>query len=716
MKKIAVYVYVMALLLCAGCQSKEDQSLNNAPFLELSTDHLSFINDYTGEQSVTVNANIPWSVIADKSWCKLSSVYGEPGRTRLRVAPDKYNGLESRTANLTFTMDGVSPKVLKITQLGEAEEIVLFAPSVTVSGDMVFLQVALTTNVGKLNVTVPEAVRWISLESSSQGAGASEVEKLLAFTLTKNNTGATREARITFSGGNAQPVVLTVSQTPMMQKVLNIVEANVDPEVAMRANGMKITFRVENTIDYSIRYEGDFLQEASASNDEYVVDLLANPGSEERTGRIIVSQDEEDGLVDTLIVRQLPAGAEFEGSRYLDSMALMSLYKAMDMKNWEPVKGVNWAFTPEQSMENWRAIKLNAQGRVVAWSMKGMQKSDSTFRFSIPAAIGDLPKVSKIVIHSWNLANIPVELGNLSLLDTLQLVGNLTGTLPVRLADAKALRYLSISGNVQRDPDASTTVERRCNLAGTIPSAFYDLNELRVLRINYSKIEGTLSDDISKLSNLEALYVENNQLTGQLPLGLAQLSKLEGFVARNNHLSGAIPYVYGNLSELSVLVLDNNQLSGSIPGLLCNLQKLEVLYLYANELSGSIPEEIGNMTALVEFVAHENSLSGSIPESITLLHNLQSLVIYANALSGRIPADIGNMTSLSVFVAHYNGLTGAIPASIDQLSKLRTFIVAVNKLSGTVPAGLVSKCMADPQNFLICPQDGTYFDNYSCNN
>jgi hypothetical protein len=86
----------------------------------------------------------------------------------------------------------------------------------------------------------------------------------------------------------------------------------------------------------------------------------------------------------------------------------------------------------------------------------------------------------------------------------------------------------------------------------------------------------------------------------------------------------------------------------------------------------------------------------------------------SNALSGNIPNDIVKLTELTELILNDNQLTGPIPADIENLAKLTKLMLFNNQLSGVVPQFIIDKVTADPANFVICPQNGTVFDNYTC--
>lgn len=716
MKTIRIYTFLIMGLVLSGCQLDNDKLAPMAS-VELSVEQLSFMSGYTGEQMITITSTGEWTAVSDKDWCTLSMSYGDKGISRIKVSVTPNGTTKAREATITVSTKDTEPKRVKVVQLGETEEIVLVQDRISVSSDELFTDLTLVTNVEKLTVAIPEEQRkWVKIlpkTAVSSASPASNIEKRFMVVVSKNNTMAERTAIVTFSGGKAEPRIFTIVQKGLKLIMLEITNANVDENIGMRAEGMQIKFDVRTNVGYELKLEGQGLMEISKNENSYVVSLEANTG-DARTGKIIVIQLNSDPLLsDTLTVRQLGSGEEFVGSRLMDSLALVSIYNATDMKNWSVVEGKSWAFNLEKPMNQWMPVRLNTEGRVISWELQGTQKSDTNFRFMIPEEIQDLTQLNKININSWNLAQIAPEFGALKKLDTLVLIGNMTGTIPAELGNLSSIVYLSISGNVQLN--SQKKVARIAKLTGEIPAGIWNLTTLKVLRINYSKVSGSIPSEIGNLRNLEGLYMEMNNLSGHLPSEIGQLTDLEQIILSNNGFSNSIPAEFGNLAKLRYLILDRNNFSGTIPATIGNMSNLQLMHLYGNKLSGSIPVEFGNLSKIEEIILHINQLDGKIPSSLGRLSELRNLYLYSNSLTGNIPPELGNLRKLKQLVIYYNGLTGEIPASLDNITTLEAFVAPMNKLSGTVPAGILAKCKSDPANFIICPQDGTTFSNYNCN-
>jgi len=151
-----------------------------------------------------------------------------------------------------------------------------------------------------------------------------------------------------------------------------------------------------------------------------------------------------------------------------------------------------------------------------------------------------------------DLVRLPHEIGQLTALKRLYLVGHRLSSLPPDIGQLTALTELVLVGNQLR----------------------------------------SLPPEIGRLTALTELYVSFNQLSS-LPPEIGQLTALTKLHLFDNRLSSLPPEI-GQLTALTDLFLFDNQLS-SLPPELQRLAHLERLYLHGNPLLGLPPEVLGPM-------------------------------------------------------------------------------------------------------------------------
>ena len=243
---------------------------------------------------------------------------------------------------------------------------------------------------------------------------------------------------------------------------------------------------------------------------------------------------------------------------------------------------------------------------------------------------------------------------------SLDLSGNfLNGKIPREIGGLVHLEDLNLAGNYF--------------LEAPIPPEFFDLTNLRVLRIRRTSLSGPLPPAIGKLTRLEHLQWENSGMTGPIPPELAELTSLKYLYLGDNVIVGAIPPQLGNLRALQILALDWNQLTGPLPPELSLISGLEELNLGNNRLSGDIPAEFGGLSDLTHLGLGGNGLTGSIPAELGELALLRELDLSVNSLEGPLPATFANFTRLeSLWVGQNPELSGTVPNSLSDLRNLRS--------------------------------------------
>lgn len=284
---------------------------------------------------------------------------------------------------------------------------------------------------------------------------------------------------------------------------------------------------------------------------------------------------------------------------------------------------------------------------------------------------------------------ISSEIGNLSALQRIDLLGQFDGELPATIAHLTALRELFIypgAGTFQATlpPDIGNLTELENitipqRMSGIIPASFGNLTKLRIVNFGRGELSGKIPEEIGNLKQLEVLNLFDHHLTGSLPDSFGQLTNLKELYLSENQLSGSIPASIGNLTQLTTLSLNNNQLTGNIPASVGNLTKLNILKLNNNLLSGSVPTEIGNCTQIVSLGLSDNQLEGNIPAGIGNLTGLLSLDLGRNRFTS-LPQEAGNLKKLKELYLQSNRLA-TLPDSLAELHDLRTLDASNNQIT-----------------------------------
>jgi len=310
--------------------------------------------------------------------------------------------------------------------------------------------------------------------------------------------------------------------------------------------------------------------------------------------------------------------------RTTDSLALIALYNAADGPNWKNT----WNL--EAPIDTWFGIETNEYGCVTAITFR----PDHLLKGTIPVELGQLALMEKLSLEGQFTGSIPKEIGNLSNLKILSLSGDLTGNIPTELGNLINLEWLFLV---------------RTQLTGSIPSELGNLVNLQRLLIGYNQLTGNIPTTIGNLTNLQVLYLSNNQLEGTIPKELGQLNATLDINLSNNQLSGSIPKELGNLTRVSRLYLNNNQLNNKIPAELGQLVNLQRLYLNDNLLSGAIPAELGQLNRIEKLYLNNNKLSGSLSSELGSLDNLKEFFINNNLLRGCFPSSFSSLCAIDAY-------------------------------------------------------------------
>ena len=122
-------------------------------------------------------------------------------------------------------------------------------------------------------------------------------------------------------------------------------------------------------------------------------------------------------------------------------------------------------------------------------------------------------------------------------------------------------------------------------LSGSIPVELGNLSSLQSLYLHSNKLSGSIPVALGNLSSLRTLYLHSNKLSGEIPVSLGNLNSLRNLYLQSNDLSGSIPVSLGNLNKIWSLNLANNNLSGEIPTQLGNFSNFNSLDVSNNAIT-----------------------------------------------------------------------------------------------------------------------------------
>lgn len=265
--------------------------------------------------------------------------------------------------------------------------------------------------------------------------------------------------------------------------------------------------------------------------------------------------------------------------------------------------------------------------------------------------------LTKLLLSSNQLTQLPDDIQLLPALTTLDLHDNQISSLPNTLGELKELQQLRVNNNQLT----------------SLPVEVCALKNLRSLTLQQNQLEN-LPDALEQLGNLTELDVSNNQLTG-LPPGLGRLASLQKLQLCHNKLS-SLPDSLSQLTNVKLLDCSNNQLS-DVPASLSGMLALEQLYLRHNKLRllPQLPapslkelyvgnnqierleaEQLSCLTVISLLELRDNKIK-ALPEQITVLSTLTRLDLTNNDIS-TLPPSLSLLPNLKMLLLEGNPMRG----------------------------------------------------------
>ncbi|XP_014492982.2 LRR receptor-like serine/threonine-protein kinase GSO1 isoform X1 [Vigna radiata var. radiata] len=286
-------------------------------------------------------------------------------------------------------------------------------------------------------------------------------------------------------------------------------------------------------------------------------------------------------------------------------------------------------------------------------NMRRIDVSDNSITGQIPSnnISSILPNLQFLNLSRNHIqGSIPIEFGQMSLMDTLDLSDNhLSGEIPKNISrDESRLKILKLSHNRLDGPifPSLQYLEQLYlddnSLYGSIPNSFLN-SSLQLLNLSYNNLVGKLPSVIGNFSYLAMLSLSNNHLQGSIPTRLVELEHLSYLDISNNNLTGYVPSFVN--ASLEYIHLSNNRLSGLPSRMFNERSSLIILDLSYNEVVGSIQDMMEDLadTRLNILILKGNRFTGHLPEQICQLEGLSILDLSYNNFFGPIPNCLGKM-------------------------------------------------------------------------
>ncbi|WP_171017267.1 leucine-rich repeat domain-containing protein [Maribacter sp. ACAM166] len=285
--------------------------------------------------------------------------------------------------------------------------------------------------------------------------------------------------------------------------------------------------------------------------------------------------------------------------------------------------------------------------------------------------------IVELIMAVDNLSVLPPEIGQLTMLEKLNIFNNKITEVPNEIGELKNLVFLSLSSN----------------LIQVLPSEIGELTNLKILILTDNQI-GSLPAEIGNLNQLTNLVARSNSLT-MLPAEIRGLTSLKILSLANNQFESIIPEV-GDLNNLTSLNLNGNSLS-VLPKEIGELPNLTLLNIAENQFQ-EFPIEITTLENLTFLSISANNIT-TIDVAISNLSNLESLFISDNELNS-VPREIGKLINLKKLSLRNNKIT-SLPPEIGFLIKLNELSIRNNNLT-SIPRSI---CYLEDFNDLNLSKD-----------
>lgn len=561
-----------------------------------------------GSVDLSFTTNVDWEITVEPSaksvdWVSVDPSSGKAGKHSVKVSVEPNESYENRGATMTLRA-GELTESFTISQSFK-EVLSVSVGSVALDAGSQEFELTVNSNV-EYEVEVSESGRgWIR---QAEGTRAAPTDKVLRFSVDRNESLEPRKGSVVFSDGNTTISVEVTQEgdTSAREREKEILR---ELRESLTINNTDFEYRGGSPWDPEIPVE----QWAGLTFENGFVTAIEIPQYKSNLGSRIYH------------LGKIPASiGELKRLKSLilsdDNLAIL-----------EPIP-------PEignlESLETLRICGVNIPG-------------------PIPPEIGKLRNLRELSLMSGlstlnrsgqpynpepllNKSVIPESLGNLVNLEKLRLDWLVEGDLPQGLGNLSKLEELEIY------------------ISGGILVSDYDIEDIPFERI------GAIPESISGMKGLRRLALKGG-FSGDLPAGMGGLVSLEYMTIDSPYLTGSVPSSICGLTNLRTLWLLADRMSGGLPANIGNMRSLEELVLRGG-FGGPIPESLGNCGRLwglsltdCNFTSFPASLSFLLDKKDNCCTNgdVGRFNIGGNRMSGKIPPEIVNHRNFHLFATNF---------------------------------------------------------------
>jgi len=207
------------------------------------------VSDVAGNTTFSVTSNSTWTVSSDQVWCTVTPAGSGNGSVSANYSQNL--SVDSRVANITITVSGLSPIIVTVTQAGAAPLLSVTPSNQNVSDAAGNTTFNVTSNTAW---TVTSDQAWCIVTPAGSGNGS------VSASFTQNLSSELRIANITITVSELAPVIVTVTQAGALIKQLTITAF---PESYFNGTNLAQVQKVDETGEPTNNFDGQIVDTLS---------------------------------------------------------------------------------------------------------------------------------------------------------------------------------------------------------------------------------------------------------------------------------------------------------------------------------------------------------------------------------------------------------------------------------------------------------------------